>query len=579
MKILALLLLVAPIYGQVVVRTVCGPGGPLNPNVKITAGETINAQSGASYNFQNLDCGKLVTFSNGGAIAAGLPQANSVTFRSGWEVDVQNVGSGTVTITPVTSTIDGAATLVMTPKQGARIVSNGANYFTARGAAGLNAGNVAVTSNTLKGDGAGNAVAVAGTATDCVLVDGSSGPCGTGGGATIPNTTNIIIGDGAGNGADSGYVAQNASTSLTGFLTSTDWNTFNGKGSVSSVATGCGASGGTITTTGTILGIGDCVTIANETGTGTTANKLVKLTGAPSKAIITGTGDTTGIIGVCDSGCGNTGSAVIQQSGLHITTVDGSGSTAGHWALPSTSIVGDTMDSGVASTSAPPAGAIGIYLQTFGGLSTVVTDLINNLAGSASAGGTVTLVTGANGLSGSVSTSGAISGVNAAADGTTKGVSAFTAADFDASSGVISLDYTNSQKATGSVPGFLSSTDWTTFNNKSSGLVNLPTPGSTCTFTAPATICVCTTTCTITVPVPAAGYQFCALNDDNVSTVITMSAIGSSARYENTARTAYGTAGTGTFVSGGAVKDMACLVGRDSTHYLTTNFIGTWTAN
>ncbi len=216
---------------------------------------------------------------------------------------------------------------------------------------------------------------------------GADGACHTpSGGATIPNTTNIIKGDGAGNGADSGYVAQNASTSLTGFLTSTDWNTFNGKGSVSSVATGCGASGGTITTTGTILGIGDCVTIANETGTGTTTNKLVKLTGAPSKAIITGTGDTTGIIGVCDSACGNSGSAVIQQSGLHITTVDGSGSTAGHWAQPSTSIAGDTMDSGVASTSAPPAGSIGIYLQTFGGLSTVVTDLINNLAGATSAG-------------------------------------------------------------------------------------------------------------------------------------------------------------------------------------------------
>jgi collagen type VII alpha len=110
-------------------------------------------------------------------------------------------------------------------------------------------------------------------------------------------------------------------------------------------------------------------------------------------------------------------------------------------------------------------------------------------------------------------------------------------------------------------------------------LVNLPTPGATCTFTAPATICVATTTATITVPVPVAGQQFCVMNDDNVSTVITLSAIGSSARYENTARTAYGTAGTGTFVSGGAVGDMICIVGRDSTHYLTTTFKGTWVPN
>lgn len=109
--------------------------------------------------------------------------------------------------------------------------------------------------------------------------------------------------------------------------------------------------------------------------------------------------------------------------------------------------------------------------------------------------------------------------------------------------------------------------------------VNLPTPGSTCTFSGGATVCVCTTTCTITVPVPAAGYQFCAMNDDNVSTVITMSAIGSSGRYENQARTAYGTATTGTLVSGGAVKDFACILGRDSTHYLFASGGGTWTAN
>ena len=120
------------------------------------------------------------------------------------------------------------------------------------------------------------------------------------------------------------------------------------------------------------------------------------------------------------------------------------------------------------------------------------------------------------------------------------------------------------------------------YNNGAFIPLNLVTPltaGSSITLAAPSGFAVCTTTCTVTVPVPAAGYQFCVYNDDNVSTVITLAAIGSSARYENTARTAYGTAGTGTFVSGGAVKDMVCIVGRDSTHYSTTNFIGTWTAN
>lgn len=105
------------------------------------------------------------------------------------------------------------------------------------------------------------------------------------------------------------------------------------------------------------------------------------------------------------------------------------------------------------------------------------------------------------------------------------------------------------------------------------------TAATSITLAAPRQYFVCTGTCTITPPVPAAGYEFCVMNDDNIATVITFAAIGSSARYENTARTAYGTAGTGTLVSGGAAGDKVCLLGRDSTHYLTASFNGTWVAN
>lgn len=55
---------------------------------------------------------------------------------------------------------------------------------------------------------------------------------------------------------------------------------------------------------------------------------------------------------------------------------------------------------------------------------------------------------------------------NAAADGSTKGAAAFASADFNSSSGVISLDYANGQKATASVPGYLSAADWAIFNAK-----------------------------------------------------------------------------------------------------------------
>ena len=59
---------------------------------------------------------------------------------------------------------------------------------------------------------------------------------------------------------------------------------------------------------------------------------------------------------------------------------------------------------------------------------------------------------------------------DAIADGVTKGIATYTAADFNSAAGVISLDYTNGQKATTSIPGFLSAVDWTTFNNKQASL-------------------------------------------------------------------------------------------------------------
>ena len=95
-------------------------------------------------------------------------------------------------------------------------------------------------------------------------------------------------------------------------------------------------------------------------------------------------------------------------------------------------------------------------------------------------------------------------------------------------------------------------------------------------LTGPKADFVCTGTCTVTPPVPQAGYQFCVFNDDNVSTVITLGPIGSSVQYENTARTAYGTAGTGGLISGGAAADRACIEGRDATHYFTVASTGSW---
>lgn len=88
--------------------------------------------------------------------------------------------------------------------------------------------------------------------------------------------------------------------------------------------------------------------------------------------------------------------------------------------------------------------------------------------------GTVTSIATTSPITGgTITTSGTIGINNAAADGSTKGAAAFTASDFnDNGSGVISIDYTNGQAASGSNKGFLTSADWTTFNGKQDLLVS-----------------------------------------------------------------------------------------------------------
>jgi len=98
---------------------------------------TPNSQTGTTYTVVNDDNGKLISFNNASDIAVTLPDAAGTGFDNGWYAFVQNTGVGTVTITPTTSTIDGAATLVLTTDQGALIASDGTNYFSERGTGGL----------------------------------------------------------------------------------------------------------------------------------------------------------------------------------------------------------------------------------------------------------------------------------------------------------------------------------------------------------------------------------------------------------------------------------------------------------
>jgi hypothetical protein len=97
---------------------------------------TINTQTGTTYTIATTDAGKLITFNNAGAVAVTLPQANSTTFPSGFAFGVKNLGVGTVTITPTTSTLDGAASLAVTTGNGTFIFGNGTNYNTSSSVSG-----------------------------------------------------------------------------------------------------------------------------------------------------------------------------------------------------------------------------------------------------------------------------------------------------------------------------------------------------------------------------------------------------------------------------------------------------------
>ncbi len=71
---------------------------------------------------------------------------------------------------------------------------------------------------------------------------------------------------------------------------------------------------------------------------------------------------------------------------------------------------------------------------------------------------------------GNLSANRTLSIADAVADGTTKGAATFTSQDFLSSAGLISLNYSAGQTASPSQNGFLSSADWTSFNNKLSSI-------------------------------------------------------------------------------------------------------------
>lgn len=179
----------------------------------------------------------------------------------------------------------------------------------------------------------------------------------------------------------------------TGFATLTSGAIYKGNGT-SAIAVSALSDNGTIVSSSELIDLTSTSVlseIANAGTTGTTVNKLAKLSGAPSTAIIAATTDTGGIIGIVIGGAGTTGNAKIAVNGQASCAFDGA-TTAGDYVQISSGTGGDCTDAGATK---PTAGQIiGRVLSTNGsaGTYTIVIFPPEIAGASGGGGGTVTSV-------------------------------------------------------------------------------------------------------------------------------------------------------------------------------------------
>lgn len=168
-------------------------GSAITTSGSIVGSRAVNAQTGTTYTVLDGDCGKLVTTSNAASIAVTLPQAGaSSQFVAGWSAIISNIGAGTNTITPTTSTINGGATLDLMTNQAAMIVSDGTNYSALIFRSGSTGTGNAVLANspTLVTPVLGAATATTMTLTTALSVANG------GTGATTLTANNVLLGNG-----------------------------------------------------------------------------------------------------------------------------------------------------------------------------------------------------------------------------------------------------------------------------------------------------------------------------------------------------------------------------------------------
>lgn len=287
----------------------------------------------------------LVEWNDASPCAVTLPQAGSGggtnnDFTNNFVFLSCNIGAGTATITPTTSTItsvingvvtSGRANLPLSPGQCSFFYSDNANYTAlVIASSGVNQ----LQTNTVN-----NSSQVLLNLINSAVTNGLT--------LTVTNTSGGIVQLGlSGTLNNSGLT--NPSTTV--------------NGQTCTLGSTCTLPPGTIT-------------VANAGVTGTTVNTLTKLVGAPSTAVIAATTDTSGVVGITTSGAGTAGNAVIQLLGLVSCVFDGA-TIAGDYVQISSTVVGNCHDIGSASYPIPGTGmVIGRVLSTNGAGGTFTLDL------------------------------------------------------------------------------------------------------------------------------------------------------------------------------------------------------------